>query len=247
MTFISPMPVSQNLLSPLPTLVVFCKKPELHQGKQRLVKNISAEKALTIAQALLACAIEDSENWPGPVVIACSDANDLLWTQSLLESAQAIPQLPHNGLNKSNNLGERLNYVDKTLRKLGHQELVFIGTDAPILNEVHYQSVISALNHHDIVLSAADDGGVTIMANKIPWPILAELPWSTDKLSSSLSCLCQQNNLNVNYILPSYDIDYTADLKKLLIDLQTDNRPKRKRLLKEIKQLTLDTGLKTHA
>lgn len=237
----------------LPTLVVFCKRPKLNQGKQRLTNNISAKQTLIIAKALLACAIEDAENWLGPVAIACSDTTDLLWAQSLLENAQVIPQLPQDcsvnaaKTSKTSNLGERLNYVDKTLRQLGHQQLVFIGTDAPILDGKHYQSVTSSLNNHDIVFSQADDGGVAIMANNQPWPILTSLPWSTEQLSSAIYTLCQQHNLSVKYVLPSYDIDYIADLQKLLIDLQADERPMRKALLKEIEQLTIHTGLKNNA
>ncbi len=227
-----------------PTLVLFCKRPKLNQGKQRLAEDSTAESALKIAQALLACAIEDANHWQGPVVIACSDSNDLKWAQSLAKNVQVITQLPQE---KSGNLGERLNYVDRQLRAQGHQQLVIIGTDAPILDNEHFQTALSALQNNDIALSHADDGGVVIMANKVPWPILTDLPWSTNELSQSLLAVCQQQQLTVKYSLPGYDVDYIADLQKLFIDLQTDLRPARQALLQTISELFSLTEVTSHA
>jgi len=227
-----------------PTLVLFCKRPKLNQGKQRLAEDSTAESALKIAQALLACAIEDANAWQGPVVIACSSNNDIEWAQSLANNIQVITQLPAG---KSGNLGERLNYVDRQLRAQGHQQLVIIGTDAPILDNEHFQAAIIALQSHDIALSHADDGGVVIMANKTPWPVLTDLPWSTNELSQSLLLHCQQQKLTVQYSLPGYDVDYITDLKKLFIDLQTDLRPARQALLQTINEFFAIPEVISHA
>ena len=220
------------------TLVIFCKRPTLGQGKQRLAQAIGAEHALLIAEALLACAIEDANQWPGSVFIACSEHRDLIWAQSLMVNADIIAQLP---VRLSGNLGQRLNFVDNKLRHMGHQQLVFIGTDAPLLTPEHYQATIASLNHHDMVFSHADDGGVTILANNVPWPLLDSLPWSSEKLSEAISQLCQAQQRNIDYILPSYDIDHRDDLLKLMVDLPTDRRPARQALLNIIYQLNLLT------
>ena len=217
-----------------PTLVIFCKRPKLHQGKQRLSEDTSPENALQIAQALLACAIEDASTWQGAVVIACSDENDLQWAQALLLKAQVISQLP---LGDTGNLGERLNYVDAQLRSQGHTQLVIIGTDSPILSAAHYQSVLTSLHTHDIALCHADDGGVVIMANATKWPKMAALPWSSNLLSDALFDLCRQQALHVDYALSGYDIDYVADLEKLYVDLQLDIRPARQALITLLNQL----------
>lgn len=232
------------LTSKVPTLVVFCKRPKLNQGKQRLVEAISPKKTLIIAKGLLACAIEDAKAWPGPVVIACSDERDVQWAQSLNNNAQVITQLP-NGL--TGNLGQRINYVDNVLRALGHQNIVIIGTDAPMLNDFHYQAVIDALNNHEVVLSHADDGGVVMMANSVPWPNLIDLPWSTQQLSHALAQTCREKELSVHYSTPCYDIDYFADIEKLAVDLALDYRPARKALLTTINQLFVSEGTKIYA
>lgn len=217
-----------------PTLVLFCKRPMLNQGKQRLAEDSSAETALTIAKALLVCAIEDANDWDGPVVIACSNNSDIEWANSLVSHAQVITQLPE-GI--EGNLGDRLNYVDDQLRAQGHKKIIIIGTDSPVLNKKHFESALHSLQQNDIALSHADDGGVIIMANRTPWPKLTYLPWSTNELSHELSSLCMQHNLSVEYSLPGYDVDYITDLQKLMIDLQADTRQARQALLNDINTL----------
>lgn len=230
--------------SRLPTLVVFCKRPKLNQGKQRLVEDISAEQALNVAQGLLACAIEDTLSWQGPVVIACAHDSDKDWAKTLNPQAEIMTQLPEN---TSGNLGQRLNHVDQRLRQLGHEQLIIIGTDAPILTSDYFTKTALALSEHDIVLSHADDGGVVIMANSTPWPNLFALPWSTDKLSHALSTHCRDNDLSVNYIEPGYDIDYVQDLQKLAGDLSGDLRPARQALLNIIYPIFTSLGVTSNA
>ncbi|MBM7073114.1 DUF2064 domain-containing protein [Shewanella sp. 202IG2-18] len=220
--------------APLPTLVIFCKRPKLHQGKQRLTEGTTPENALKVAHALLVCAIEDAQAWTGNVVFACAHHEDKQWMKSQMPSAMVMSQLP-NGI--SGNLGQRLNYIDSELRKLGHKQLTFIGTDAPILNQVHYQSVLTELQSNDIALSHADDGGVVIMANNTPWPNIKDLAWSTYSLGSELKQTCKQQQLTVATAVAGYDVDYVTDLKKSIDDLDGDNRPARRALVKLINNL----------
>ncbi|WP_133407155.1 DUF2064 domain-containing protein [Parashewanella tropica] len=222
------------MIKPLPTLVVFCKRPKLHQGKQRLTEGTSPENALEIAKALLSCAIEDAKTWKGNVVLACAHQQDERWMQAQLPEAEVMSQLP---LGEEGNLGKRLNYIDSTLRSQGHKQILYIGTDAPILSESHYSSTLSALKDHDIVLNHADDGGVVIMANNHPWPYISQLSWSTNTLGKELENACQTHQLSVTSALSGYDIDYVSDIKKLYQDLQTDLRPARQYLLSLITDL----------
>ena len=225
-----------------PTLVIFCKRPKLHQGKQRLAVSIGVEDTLKIANALLDCAIEDAQQWQGRVVMACAHRSDMAWAKTLLSNAgidhgEVIAQ-------GEGNLGQRLNFIDKTLRNNNHQQLIFIGTDAPILHQSHYQETLAALKDNDIVLNHADDGGVVIMANNKAWPELTELPWSTEFLSESLAKLCQKSGFKLSYSKPGYDIDQQKDLQKLQFDLVNDGRAARQHLYKEINTLDFFTSEK---
>ena len=208
-----------------PTLVIFCKRPKLGQGKQRLAKTLGSEQALIIAKAILACALEDANAWRGEVVLAISSASDVAWARSLLpEKAQVISQ-------GEGNLGVRINNIDKMLRADGHTSTVYIGTDAPNLSYKHYQHICSLLANNATAFSRAEDGGVTIMANGTQWPNLESLPWSTDTLGERLINLSNTMG-SIGFTETSYDIDVEADLAKLKEDLVNDTRPARKALFK---------------
>ena len=215
-----------------PTLVVFCKRPKLGQGKQRLAATLGAAKAFQIAVSLLDCALEDAEQWPGPVVISVASENDKKWAESLLKRDFNVLIQPEG------NLGVRLNTIDKQLREQGHSELVFIGTDAPILNQDIYQSVIKTLSKKNIVLSRADDGGVTIMSNSVPWPDIENLGWSTETLADDLAHACQDSGLSLSYVAATYDIDVEADLYRLALALGKDSRESRRQLIQQINNIS---------
>lgn len=218
------------MINPYPCLVIMCKRPKLYQGKQRLAATIGAKAALEIAELLLACAIEDAQQWLGEVVLAVAHEEDLAWAQSLMPAAQVIYQ----GLG---NLGQRLNVIDQTLRASGQESLVFIGTDAPMLTQQHFLGLEELLAQYDIVLNNAEDGGVVIMSNSQPWPDLTKLAWSTDNLGEQLANCCRQHDLSVGYHTSGYDIDELADLERLYQDLVLDSRPARQALLEQSGQI----------
>ena len=232
-----------------PSLVIMCKRPKLHQGKQRLAQTIGADAAFDIAQLLLSCAIEDAQAWSGNVVLAVAHQEDLAWGQTLINQTLISQALMSNAFadqsltassqaqviyQGSGNLGQRLNHIDKQLRSQGHQALVFIGTDAPMLRHTHFVGLADMLAKNDIVLNMAADGGVVIMSNAKPWPELTNLPWSSPYLGASLAACCHSWGLSVGYHTPGYDIDEKCDLITLYRDLKGEQRPARQKLLQYI-------------
>ncbi|MFT5722160.1 MAG: glycosyltransferase A (GT-A) superfamily protein (DUF2064 family) [Motiliproteus sp.] len=231
----------ENLIKASPcavpaTLVLLFKRPLLGQGKQRLAASLGAERALLLAESFLSCALEDLAAWPGPVVLAPAAVEDSDWAARLLTGANLVPQA-------EGNLGQRIVALDQQLRGLGHQQILYIGSDAPALTPEHYRSASQQLAESGVVLSAADDGGVTLMACTQPWPAdLIDLPWSTDRLGASLAACCQRQGMRVSYIAPSYDIDVEKDLARLSVDLAKDDRPARQALYPLLQALRLTDG-----
>lgn len=212
------------------TLVIVCKRPRLHQGKQRLAKTLGAQTAFKLSEAFLRCVLEDLADWKGPVVISPANKDDVSWAESLSDKAYVIAQ-------PDGNLGERMQNLDRQLRAMGHQQILFLGTDVPMLTAEHYAEAQSAFSSVDVVLSPASDGGVTLMGSSKGWPDLKGLHWSTDSLGKELVDACQNDGLNVGFIKESYDIDEETDLKRLYQDLQGDERPQRIALLKQLQTL----------
>jgi hypothetical protein len=123
-------------------LVLVCKRPASGRGKQRLAASMGREAANCIAEALLACSLEDAQDWPGPVVIAPSHAADYVWAGGLLPyRRQKIRVQPQT----VGNLGQRLNALDSVLRHGGLDQLIYIGSDAPALAAADYTAVREAL------------------------------------------------------------------------------------------------------
>ncbi len=213
------------------TLVIMCKRPLLHQGKQRLAATLGAEQALAIATGLLGCVVDDANHWPGPVVLSPSSAADKDWAADLLSRpASVIPQ-------PEGNLGQRIQFIDQALRRSHTTRTIYIGSDAPCLTSDILAHAERALTHHDVVLSCALDGGVTLMANQRPWPILQSLPWSTSQFAQGLITLCAANDCSVKTIDTTFDVDEAPDLDLVLSCLATDPRQSRKALVNLIQDI----------
>jgi len=204
-------------------LVVFCRRPRLGAGKSRLARALGAPQALAIAQALLECALEDARAWPGALVIAPENPAEASWAHGLLERASVQAQ-------PAGNLGERLNAVDAAVRALGHERVLFIGSDAPSLTVSDLLAAHTALDASDVVLAPARDGGVTLMGSRLAWPDLARLPWSGPTLGEALEECCRSHARSVMRLPDSYDVDEASDLPTARHALAADPRPARRRL-----------------
>ena len=205
-------------------LVVFCRRPVPGVGKQRLAASVGRETAHAIAEALLACTLEDLRDWDGPIVLAPAEARDAAWAQALpVASRQVLPQ-------RVGNLGERLEAVDGELRRQGAARLLFIGTDAPALPMGFFAEAARALERADVVLAPARDGGVTLMGARRAWPPLAGLPWSTPALGAALEAACRSRGDSIARLAESADVDAVADLDWVCHALADDPRAGRREL-----------------
>lgn len=207
-------------------LVLVCKRPASGIGKQRLAASLGLEAASRIAEALLACALEDAREWPGPVIIAPSHPEDCAWGGGLLPQRSKVHIEPQT----TGNLGQRLNALDHKLRMSGLEQLVYIGSDAPLLGADDYAAARDALAYQDVVLKPAADGGVVLMASRQPWPMLSGLPWSTACLGAALADCCRAAGQSVATLTHSFDVDQQDDVVRLIAALKTDQRPARSAL-----------------
>jgi len=210
-------------------LVLFCKRPALGFGKQRLAADLGEQAAYEIAVGLLGCALEDLACWEGPVVISPSAVSEKVWAESLLhrERVSVIPQA-------EGNLGERIMQVDRELRDCGWERLLIIGSDAPEMTPSVLREADRMLAVSDVVLSEAEDGGVSLMAARKAWPQIAGLPWSTSQLGDSLEKVCADAAQSVRWSKPCSDVDTVDDLKRISRSLVQDTRPARQDLLQVI-------------
>ncbi|MDE2366045.1 MAG: DUF2064 domain-containing protein [Betaproteobacteria bacterium] len=208
-------------------LVLVCKRPGLGIGKQRLATSLGLEAANQVAEALLACALEDAHAWSGPVVVAPAHRKDYDWAEALLPEMHFKVRVEPQA---EGNLGHRLSTLDGKLRTAGWEHLVYIGSDAPALDAFDYAAAREALEHHDTVLMPSSDGGVVLMASRKPWPQLGGLPWSTPGLGTALAGCCRAAGQSVAILTQGFDVDEEGDLVRLITALKHDRRPARRAL-----------------
>ncbi len=221
-------PMSTTMHDNEATLVLVCRRPATGVGKRRLAASLGDATTLAVAEALLAAALEDAAAWRGPVVIAPAAAGDSAWAAGLLSRPVDILPQP------SGSLGQRLARLDHCLRQAGHRTLVYIGSDAPALAPEDYAATRRLLRQHDVVLAPAADGGVTLMASRLPWPALSGLPWETPALGAALHQACIAAGYTVACLPETFDVDTVADLARLAEALAADPRPARRALLMHV-------------
>ena len=204
-----------------PTLVLVCRRPAFGVGKRRLAIELGDALTLELSRHMLAAALEDLAEWPGPRAIAIAESADEAWARTLLDGEVSIVN------QQAGNLGQRLETVDRRLRAQGHHVPVFIGSDAPALSGDYYMAARAALSKADVVLGPATDGGVTLLASHAPWPPLANLAWGSNRLGSELEAACHAGARRVKLLEIQYDIDHYSDLRRLGADLAEDRRPAR--------------------
>jgi rSAM/selenodomain-associated transferase 1 len=218
------------------TLLLIFKRPALEYAKQRLAQRLGARHALQVARGMLDCALEDADDWPGPVVLAPARSEDRQWARQMLTRVVSVePQC-------KGNLGHRINDLDARLRFQGRERLLCIGSDAPSLDAAYYARARRALDTYDVVLGPASDGGVTLLGSAKPWPRLDDLPWGSHRLRARLAARCADGGLNVTLLPLRCDVDQVEDIAALSADLTGDARPARRRLHQVLISLRLATA-----
>ncbi len=222
-----------NDVPPAPSvaLAIFCRKPVLGRGKRRLARCLGDVRTLVLATALLECVLEDAAAWPDELIISPAEASDAQWAGSLTSRPTWVVPQPDG------NLGERIAAVDAAARARGCDRVLFIGSDAPSMRLEDLTAARAALDHSDVVLIPAVDGGVTLMGSRVAWPDLTDLPWSEVSLGEALEHRCLQTGRAVTRLAGSYDVDTPADLARAVDQLAQDPRPARRRLHALLREL----------
>ncbi len=211
-------------------LTLVFRRPREQHGKRRLAASLNERALVELCRLMLNCALEDLRAWRGQVVLAPEGGEDRDWALSL----QATPpdaREPARVLAQGvGNLGRRLERLDRALNGMQLKRRIYIGSDAPALGARHYRRAIAGLASHDVVLAAARDGGVTMMATRRGWPPLAGVPWGSPGPARAFGGACRKAGQTVLRVPGGFDVDRRADLAHLYRALRGDARPARSEL-----------------
>lgn len=188
------------------------KYPEPGRVKTRLAKDIGHEKAAEICQHVTEQIMINTSplNQLYRRIVFFDPPERLKDFQSWLSHEQFIPQ-------QGKDVGERM---DKALRELlacNAEKAVLTGADIPDLNSTIIAKAFAALDHADIVIGPAADGGYYLIGMKSPHPeIFFNISWSTPQVYKETLLILEHLHLRYRCVETLSDLDTSEDYNKFV-------------------------------
>ena len=186
------------------TLAIFVKHPELGKVKTRLASQIGDEKALAVYQALLKITHAAALNVNAKVDIwyAGNPPSNDLWG-GFSKYVQA-----------DGDLGAKMIFTIKESLKRS-TKVCLIGSDCPHINADILHAAFQALDHSEVVVGPATDGGYYLIGMTRPFGFLFEnINWSTNEVFSATLLKLKAHQLRYHLLPVLSDIDTREDLVK---------------------------------
>lgn len=197
-------------ITPSACLLIFARYPEVGQVKTRLIPALGPEGATTtyrqMATHVIAQVRELRQRQPLAVTVwftGGSQAGMATWLGADLTYQQQ----------SGGDLGQRLQTAFQVTFDQGYQVGMAIGTDCPSLTPAILDQGWQALQHHDLVLGPATDGGYYLIGLNRPVPELFQgIAWSTAVVLEQTVAIADRLGLT-RYHLPALtDVDTPQDL-----------------------------------
>jgi rSAM/selenodomain-associated transferase 1 len=193
------------------TLVIMAKHPVPGQVKTRLAKSVGDSTAAELATAFLVDLVARLNTCGHRRVLATwppGEAAETFFTDLAREHFELWTQPPGS-------LGDRLARVASDL--LNHDDrIVVIGGDSPTLPDETIEMAFTALDHADVVLVPADDGGYVLVGQRREVPELFQrIDWGTSRVLEQTRQRLEASGTSFVELPGWYDIDTLEDLSRL--------------------------------
>jgi rSAM/selenodomain-associated transferase 1 len=186
-------------------VLVFEKNAILGQVKTRLASGMGELPALEIYKHLVQLTYSALEEVPVPVWTFFSD----------FLPVSINPIVENSFVQQGQDLGERMSNAFARTFESGRDKVVLIGTDCPTLQSHHLLQAFEALNHSDLVVGPATDGGYYLIGMKGKAAYLFErIAWSTSQVLSQTLHVASQQGLIVTLLPELDDIDTQEDWQR---------------------------------
>ncbi|MFH1215892.1 MAG: TIGR04282 family arsenosugar biosynthesis glycosyltransferase [Pseudomonadota bacterium] len=114
-------------------------------------------------------------------------------------------------------LGKRLHHATNTAFAEGRGKIVVIGSDCPSLTEEILEDAFQKLNHADVVIGPAHDGGYYLIGlRKSSDCLWKNISWGTEKVLRQTIGQAEAYGLSFLFLPPLADIDRPEDLTELV-------------------------------
>ncbi|MEU9069853.1 TIGR04282 family arsenosugar biosynthesis glycosyltransferase [Streptomyces sp. NPDC048109] len=136
-------------------------------------------------------------------------------------TSTAVPAGVRLLVQRGEDLGQRLSAAVTDAFADAAGPLLVVGTDAPTLTDDHLSAAFTALEHHDVALGPALDGGYYLIGLRAPHTSLFALDpdvWSTHRVLAATCAVADGEGLSTGMLRPLRDLDTPEDAAALLAD-----------------------------
>lgn len=183
-------------------LIIFARKPERGKVKTRLGATVGDDKALEIYMRLLQHTRAVAQSLVCEVhVFVAGNSDDGFWDGCILHRQQG------------GHLGERMLHAFHLLFTGGCTRAMIIGTDCPGLSSNDVETAFAQLQHDDVVIGPALDGGYYLLGMNTLHPALFRWQdWSHNQVFSRTIDEAKHAALTVGVLRMLQDVDEEEDV-----------------------------------
>lgn len=192
-------------------LIVMTRIPEVGRVKTRLIPVLGPEGAATLHAALLRKTLHMAEDHGQQTRIDV----EVRFTGGTTESMASLP-VERTGIwreQQGTDLGDRMHTAIESALKEGATAVLVIGTDCPDLSAERLNHAWGELDHSDIVIGPADDGGYYLIgAKQAEARLFAGVDWGTEHVLRQTQDRCRNLGLSCALLPPLSDVDEAENL-----------------------------------
>jgi rSAM/selenodomain-associated transferase 1 len=196
-------------------LLVIAKRPTPGRTKTRLTPPLTAEQAAALYECFLVDTLDLARRVPETDrLIAFLPAEERSYFAALAPDFELV-------LQEGAGLGERLDNALTGCLRRGYERAIIMNSDGPTLPAAHLAQAFAALRDGaDVTLGPSDDGGYYLIGVRQPVPrLLREVRMSTPTVLADTLVLAAEEGLRVELLPAWYDVDESADLARLALEL----------------------------
>jgi rSAM/selenodomain-associated transferase 1 len=197
-------------------LAVFARAPVAGECKTRLIPLLGNDGAARLQADLITRALATVSEVAAREITLWLDGDPASVTLTIAPVLARAAVSLQVALQRGADLGERMQYAFATTLAR-HARCVLIGTDCPELTPDDVRRAAAALNHNDVVLQPAFDGGYVLIGLRAPQPgLFAGVTWGEATVMAQTQQRIASAGLRAEVLPPRSDLDTPEDYRRLL-------------------------------
>jgi len=191
-------------------LLIFVRYPEPGKVKTRLIPALGAQEATFVYKQMA----EHTLAQVRALKLLRSWTTQVWFTGGSKEKMKAwLGENLNYQIQPKGDLGDRLCYAFQDAFKQGNQFVIAIGTDCPSLDTTILHQGFQALEHHELILGPATDGGYYLIGMQRLLPgLFRGIAWSTAEVLQQTVKASEKLGLTLSYLPNLTDVDAPKDL-----------------------------------